>query len=31
VAGQWQVRDGVHAQGEASLKRYRAVMKRLLH
>jgi len=31
VAGQWQVRDGVHAQGEASLKRYRAVMKRLLN
>ncbi len=30
VAGQWQVRDGVHAQGEASLARYRAVMKRLL-
>lgn len=30
VAGQWQVRDGVHAQGEASLKRYRGVMKRLL-
>jgi formimidoylglutamate deiminase len=31
VAGQWQVRDGQHAQGEASLKRYRAVMKRLLN
>ncbi len=31
VAGQWQVRDGVHAQGEASLKRYRSVMKRLLN
>ncbi len=31
VAGQWRVRDGQHAQGEASLKRYRAVMKRLLH
>ena len=25
------VRDGVHAQGEASLKRYRTVMKRLLN
>jgi formimidoylglutamate deiminase len=31
VAGAWQVRDGQHAQGEANLKRYRAVMKRLLN
>lgn len=31
VGGRWQVRDGAHAQGEASLARYRAVMKRLLH
>jgi formimidoylglutamate deiminase len=31
VGGQWRVRDGQHEQGEASLKRYRAVMKRLLH
>ncbi|MDR3415630.1 MAG: formimidoylglutamate deiminase [Nevskia sp.] len=31
VGGRWQVRDGVHAQGEASLQRYRAVIRRLLH
>jgi formimidoylglutamate deiminase len=31
VGGRWQVRDGVHALGEGSLGRYRAVMKRLLH
>ena len=31
VAGAWRVRDGRHAGAEASLARYRAVMKRLLH
>jgi formimidoylglutamate deiminase len=30
VAGRWQVRDGVHAAQEASLQRYRGVMRRLL-
>lgn len=30
VAGRWVVRDGVHAGSEASIGRYRAVMKRLL-
>jgi formimidoylglutamate deiminase len=31
VAGRWQVREGRHALAAASLARYRAVMKRLLH
>ncbi|HZR33730.1 MAG TPA: formimidoylglutamate deiminase [Nevskia sp.] len=31
VGGQWRVRDGQHGGSEASLQRYRAVMKRLLH
>lgn len=30
VRGRWQVRDGVHARAEASLVRYRAVLRRLL-
>lgn len=30
VAGRWVVRDGQHPQAAASLRRYRAVMKRLL-
>lgn len=30
VGGRWQVRDGRHAQDEASLARYRAVLRRLL-
>jgi formimidoylglutamate deiminase len=30
VAGQWRVRDGRHPQAEATLRRYRAALRRLL-